>query len=482
MREEFSFNPALLTDLYELTMMQGYYRFGLNPPVVFDMFFRRQPFRGGFSIFAGLEDVIRGLENLKFSSEDIKYLSGLGLFRDDFLDYLSNFHFKGDIYAIDEGEVVFPNEPLLRIHGTLIETQLIESFILNVINFQTLIATKAARVFIASREGVVLEFGLRRAHGINGAIAAARAAYIGGASATSNTLAGKLFNIPVKGTMAHSWVMAFKDELESFEKYAEVYPSTTLLLIDTYDALGTGIENAIKVGKKLKANGYTEFGVRIDSGDLEYISKVVRKKLDQAGLKEAKIVASNELDENIINQLVNRNAPIDIWGVGTNLVTASGDSSLTGVYKLVAKRIDGRYEPVIKISNNPEKITNPGIKQVYRFYNGNGMFLADLLAGVEEDISPGREYKFCHPTFEYKHITVRDYTDIRPLLHPKMKDGKMVYTPPGLKEIREKTVSNLKKLDDTYKRQINPHIYKVSLSESLKRIKFELIEKYNGKK
>ncbi len=482
MLEDSILNPALLTDLYELTMMQGYYRFNLNPPVVFDMFFRRQPFGGGFSVFAGLEDVIRGVERLRFSGDDIEYLSGLGLFRDDFLEYLSNFRFTGDIYAVDEGEVVFPNEPLLRIHGTLIETQLIESFVLNIINFQTLIATKAARVFIASREGIVLEFGLRRAHGINGAIAAARAAYIGGASATSNTLAGKLFGIPVKGTMAHSWVMAFKNELDSFEKYAEVYPATTLLLIDTYDALGSGIENAIKVGKKLKERGYTDFGVRIDSGDLEYISKVVRKKLDEAGLENAKIVASNELDENIINQLVNRGAPIDIWGVGTNLVTADGDSSLTGVYKLVAKKINGEYEPVIKISNNPEKITNPGIKQIHRFYNGNGMFLADLLAEVGEDITPGREYKFCHPTFEYKYMVIKDYSDIKPLLHLKMKGGKMVYTPPNLKEIREKSVSNLKRLDDTYKRQINPHIYKVSLSENLKRIKFNLIERYNGKK
>ncbi len=476
------FNPSLLTDLYELTMMQGYYKFNLNPPVVFDMFFRRQPFNGGFSVFAGLEDVIRGIEELHFSSEDIEYLSGLGLFEDDFLSYLEAFRFKGDIYAVDEGEVVFPNEPLLRIHGSLIESQLIESFILNIINFQTLIATKATRVFIASRGGVVLEFGLRRAHGINGAISAARAAFIGGAAATSNTLAGKLFGIPVKGTMAHSWVMAFKDELESFERYAEVYPSNALLLIDTYDALGSGIENAIKVGRRLKEKGYGNFGVRIDSGDLEYISKGVRKKLDEAGLTDAKIVASNELDEVIINQLVNRGAPIDFWGVGTNLVTAKGDSSLTGVYKLVAKKINGNFEPVIKISNNPEKITNPGIKQIYRFINGNGMFLADLLADSEEKIEPGREYKFCHPTFEYKHMVVRDYTDIRPLLGLKMKAGRSVYNYPTLKEIRDRTLKNLDRLDDTFKRQINPHVYKVSLSEKLKRVKFDLIKRYNGEK
>ncbi len=471
-------NPSLITDLYELTMMQGYYRYGLNADVVFDMFYRRQPFGGGYTIFAGLEDLLTGLENLKFTAEDITYLKSLNLFKDDFLDYLSDFRFNGDVYAMDEGTLAFPNEPLLRVHGKLIEVQLIESFLLNIINFQTLIATKASRVYLASREGIVLEFGLRRAHGINGALAASRAAFIGGAAATSNTLAGKVFNIPVKGTMAHSWVMAFKDELESFESYAAVYPETTLLLIDTYDALGSGIENAIKVGKKLKEKGIKSFGVRIDSGDLEYISKRVREKLDSAGLEHAKIVASNELDEKIINQLVNRKSPIDIWGVGTNLVTANGDSSLTGVYKLVAKKIDGKYEPVIKLSNNPEKITNPGIKQVYRFYNGNDYPIADLLAEEREKIVPGRTYKFYHPMYEYKYITVKDYSRIKPLLNLKMKDGKVVCKLPRLQEIQERTRRNLAHFDETYKRLINPHIYKVSLSERLKRVKFSLIKKY----
>ncbi len=468
---------ALFTDLYELTMMQGYHKYGLNPYVVFDMFFRRQPFKGGFSVFAGLEDVVKGITELRFCSDDIKYLSGLGLFGDGFLQYLADFKFKGDVYAMDEGTLVFPNEPLVRIHSSLIEAQLIESFILNTINFQTLIATKSARVYLASREGVVLEFGLRRAHGINGAMAASRAAFIGGAAATSNTLAGKVYGIPVKGTMAHSWVMAFDSEYEAFKKYADTYPDNSVFLIDTYDSLGSGINNAISVGKYLKGMG-KNIGVRLDSGDLEYISKKVRQKLDKAGLENAKITVSNELDEMIINQLVNRGAPVDYWGVGTKLVTAGGDSSLTGVYKLVAKRTDKVFEPVIKLSDNPQKVTNPALKQVYRFYNGDNMLLADFLALEDEPVRKGRQYRFYHPMFEYKYLKVKDYSEIEPLLLLKVKNGKIVYEPPDLRSIREKTKNNLKMLDDTYKRLINPHIYKVSLSEKLKRVKFALIKKH----
>ena len=468
---------ALLTDLYELTMMQGYHKYKLNPEVVFDMFFRRQPFRGGFSVFAGLEDVIRGITGLKFYKEDLDYLTGLKIFKDEFLHYLEDFKFNGDVYAMDEGNIVFPNEPLLRIDSSLIEAQLIESFVLNTINFQTLIATKAARVYLASREGVVLEFGLRRAHGINGALAASRAAFIGGSAATSNTLAGKIYDIPVKGTMAHSWVMAFCNEYEAFKKYADTYPDNTVLLIDTYNSLGSGIDNAVKVGKRLKEKG-KKLGVRLDSGDLEYISKQVRKKLDNAGLKDAKITVSNELDEMIINQLVNRGAPIDYWGVGTKLVTAEGDSSLTGVYKLVAKKTDKHFEPVIKLSDNPQKITNPAVKQVYRFYNGNNMFLADLLALESEHIKEGRRYKFDHPMYEYKYLNIKDDSRIEPLLSIKIKKGKIAYEPPKLKSIQESTKKNLKMLDDTYKRLINPHIYKVSLSEKLKQVKFNLIKKH----
>ncbi|MCL1818829.1 MAG: nicotinate phosphoribosyltransferase, partial [Spirochaetaceae bacterium] len=306
---------ALFTDLYELTMAQGYHYYAMNSRVVFDMFFRRQPFGGGVSVFAGLDDVLGALENFRFSGEDLAYLESLKTFRPDFLAYLEDFRFSGDVYAMEEGSAVFPQEPLLRIHGNLIETQLIEGMILNIINFQSLIATKTARVWLASRGGAVMEFGLRRAQGPDGAVSASRAAYIGGASSTSNTLAGRLFGIPVSGTMAHSWIMAFDSEEEAFSRYAELYPDTTTLLIDTYNTMKSGVKNAITLGKKLKSLG-KPMAVRLDSGDMQYLSGEVRKALDAADLAEVKIAVSNELDEEIIEHLVAAKSPIDFWGVG----------------------------------------------------------------------------------------------------------------------------------------------------------------------
>ncbi|MDC7127352.1 MAG: nicotinate phosphoribosyltransferase, partial [Spirochaetales bacterium] len=364
------YSSALLTDLYELTMMQGYFFKKNNPDVVFEMFFRRNPFKGGYTVFAGLEPLLTRLSNLHFDNDDIEYLKGTGIFKDSFLNYLKDFKFTGDIFSVDEGTIVFPGEPLITVKANLMEAQLIESFLLNTVNFQTLIATKSSRVYSASSEGMIMEFGLRRAQGIDGALSAARASYIGGASATSNTLAGKLYDIPVSGTMAHSWVMSFDSELESFRKYAEIYPSNAIFLIDTYDSLGSGIENAIIVGKELKAKGYN-FGVRIDSGDLQYLSEEIRKRLDAEGLPDAFIAVSNDLNEHIIRQLVRDGAPINSWGVGTQLVTGGDDSSLTGVYKIVAKQQGDKLVPTIKLSNNPEKTTNPGFKQVYRFYDKN---------------------------------------------------------------------------------------------------------------
>ncbi|MDY6968069.1 MAG: nicotinate phosphoribosyltransferase [Spirochaetota bacterium] len=471
-------NFAMLTDFYELTMMQGYFLYDHNPNTVFEMTFRRQPFDGGFTIFAGLESLLKGIQEIKFSGEDLEYLASQKIFHDDFLDYLANFCFSGDIYAMDEGSLAFPFEPLIRVHAPLIEAQLLESFLLNIINFQTLVATKAARVYLASGEGLVLEFGLRRAHGSNGAISASRAAFIGGAAATSNTLAGKLYGIPIKGTMAHSWIMSFETELESFQKYAEIYPEGCILLIDTYDTLTCGLDNAVQVGKKLREQGHRGFGVRLDSGDLEYLSKQVRTRLDQEGLQHTLISASNDLDESIIHQLVNRGAPIDIWGVGTNLVTAKGDPSLTGVYKLAAKEIRGSIVPTIKVSNNPEKTTNPGIKQVYRFYNSNGHSIADLMALEDEGIEPDRPYRFYHPKFPYRHQDIKEYERIAALLSLKMKQGQIVNELPGLREIQENTKRNLSSLDETYKRIINPHVYKVSLTEKLKDMKFDMIEAF----
>jgi nicotinate phosphoribosyltransferase len=473
-----SVNCAMLTDFYELTMMQGYFLQKHNPLASFEMFFRRAPFDGGFAVFAGLETLLKSISSFRFEPEDLEYLSKQKIFQKSFLDFLRDFKFRGEIHAVQEGTLAFPNEPLIRVQASLIEAQLLESLLLNVINFQTLIATKAARIYLASEGGAILEFGMRRAHGVNGALGATRAAFIGGAAGTSNTLAGKIYDIPVKGTMAHSWIMSFESELEAFQKYAEVYPDGCILLIDTYDTLRSGLENAIKIGKKLQEQGHDAFGVRLDSGDLEYLSKRVRERLDQAGLHNAKIAASNELDEGIIRQLITKNAPIDVWGVGTHLVTAKSDPALTGVYKLMAKEVNGEFRPTIKVSNNPEKISDPGIKQVNRFYNGNGAPIADLLTLEGEELEVGLPYRFYHPRYPYRYLDVVDYQQIEPLLRPVMKEGKVIDDFPDLKTIQERTKRNLANLDDTYKRLINPHVYKVSLSEKLKDLKFGMIAEY----
>jgi nicotinate phosphoribosyltransferase len=374
-----------------------------------------------------------------------------------------------------EGALVFPGEPMVRVHASLIEAQLIESALLSILNFQTLIATKSARIRLAARGGSIVEFGLRRAQGLDGALSASRAAFIGGSSATSNTLAGKLYGIPVRGTMAHSWVMAFRNELEAFEKYAQTYPDGTVLLIDTYDTLGSGIENAIEVGKKLKADGHTGFGVRLDSGDLEYLSKAVRARLDSAGLTEARIMASNELEEEIIEQLVTRGAPIDSWGVGTHLVTGGNDPALTGVYKICARQDNGRWIPTIKVSNNPEKVTNPGIKQVWRFTNGAGSPLADLVGLADEAPRPGVPHQLHHPSGDYRSLVMEEYAGITPLLTLRVKGGKILGDA-DLPAARARAIAELERLDDTYKRLINPHVYKVSLSTGLADLKARLIQ------
>ena len=468
-------NLTLLTDFYELSMTQGYFLHRENPPVVFEMFFRRQPFGGGFAVFAGLESVLAHISAMSFADEDLAYLESLGSFRKDFLDFLSHFKFRGDLWAADEGTLVFPGEPLVRVHASLIEAQLVESALLAILNFQTLIATKTARIRLAAGGGAIVEFGLRRAQGVDGALSASRAAFIGGATGTSNTLAGKMYGIPVRGTMAHSWVMAFAGERESFEKYAEIYPDATVLLIDTYDTLGSGIENAIAVGTKLQAAGHSGFGVRLDSGDLEYLSRKVRMRLDQAGLRQARIMASNELDEHIVHQLITRGAPIDVWGVGTHLVTGGGDSALTGVYKICARWDGSTWVPTIKVSNNPEKVTNPGIKQVWRFASEEGSPLADLLCLEDDPPEPGAAQSFHHPMGDYRSFTLRDYASCAPLLSMKMKEGTILTDSPAVTELQARTISGLDRLDDTYKRLINPHVYRVSLSTRLRDLKARLI-------
>ncbi len=476
---------GLLTDLYELTMMQGYYFAHPKQRAVFDMFFRRQPFGGGFTIFAGLEPLIDAVVNITFTDEDIEYLESLKTFKKEFLEYLSQYRFTGDIYAVREGSIVFPHEPIIRVQGGLVEAQLLESIVLNFVNFQTLIATKTARIVVAANGGNVIEFGLRRAHGIDGAISAARAAHIGGASSTSNVFAGKKYNIAVRGTMAHSWVMSFDSEKEAFEQYAAEYPENCILLVDTFDTLKSGIPNAIGVFKKLKKKGYRDFGVRLDSGDLGYLSKQARKMFDEHELREAKIYASNELDEWIINQIVKNGAPIDAWGVGSKLVTGDRDPSLTGVYKIVAKSDGKKLQPVIKISNNPDKITNPGVKNIFRFYDKDKTMIADLIFLEEEkepllgEIKKKRPLKFNHPSIDHAFFYCEKYAGTKTLLEPIVVDGKKTMKPRSIKEIQNYTKDEIKSIDQTYKRLLNPHVYKVSLSNNLKKLKSKLIKKYS---
>lgn len=474
---------ALFTDFYELTMAQGFRKRGMDKRAVFETFFRRQPFGGGFSVFAGLETFLDALRSFRFEKEDIDYLRGLGAFDADFLDYLRGFRFGGDVWAVPEGSVVFPQEPLIRVDANLVEAQIIEGMLLNAVNFQSLVATKAARVYLASGRGNVMEFGLRRAQGPDGAMSASRAAYIGGASCTSNVAAGKRFGIPVVGTMAHSWVMSFPTEEEAFDAYAEVYPDKTVFLIDTYDTLDSGIVHAIAAGKRLAARG-KKFGVRLDSGDIHYLSVEVRKALDAAGLRDATITVSNDLDESIISTLKSAGAPIDTWGVGTQLVTGGCDSAFTGVYKLAARSgEDGRLVPVMKFSDNPEKTTNPGVKQIYRILDEDGKAAADVLAlddpdapGGAEILRKGAEAAFWHPSADYRHFRHCPAVDPKPLLELRMKAGEPVREAPSLEEIRMRALSDLELFDGSYKRLLNPHVYKVSVTGRLRDLKLALIE------
>lgn len=471
---------ALFTDFYELTMAQGYWKNKMNYPAVFDMFFRRQPFNGGFSVFAGLHSLLEALETFSFSQEDINYLSGLGIFEDGFLEYLKDFKFSGDLYAQDEGSIVFPNEPLIRIHANLIEAQIIEGLVLNHINFQSLVATKTARVWLASNKGHIMEFGLRRAQGPDGAMSASRAAYIGGAAATSNALAGKLYDIPVQGTMAHAWIMSFPTELEAFETYAALYPEKSVFLIDTYDTLNSGVKNAAIVGKKLHSQGHG-FGVRLDSGDIQYLSNKVRRYLDQEGMTEATISVSNELTEEIIQTLVQQKAPINSWGVGTQMVTGGNESSFTGVYKLAARYYPHTkaMEPTMKFSDNPEKTTNPGIKNLWRLYDQEGMARSDILSLEDEEIIEGQSQRFYHPSGDYRQFTFTP-AKVEPLLKPRIKQGQILHkevTPQqAIREARATMQRQLLTLDDTYQRILNPHIYKVSVTKQLRQLKIKFIE------
>lgn len=470
---------ALFTDFYELTMSQGYFKHKINTPVVFDMFFRKQPFSGGFSVFCGIKPLIDALERFSFSEDDIKYLRSLGTFDEAFLNYLRTFRFSGDVYAMEEGEIIFPQEVLVRIRANLIEAQIIEGLVLNLCNFQSLIATKTCRVWLASRKGGVMEFGLRRAQGADGAMGASRASFVGGAVGTSNTLAGKLYNIPVMGTMAHSWIMSFPSEEDAFRAYAELYPDKCIFLIDTYDTLRSGIKNAIKVGRELTQKGYN-FGVRLDSGDMSYLTREVRRILDEAGFPKAYICVSNDLTEEIIETLVSDNAPIQSWGVGTNMVTGGNEASFSGVYKLAAKEEGGAFIPTMKFSDNPTKTTNPGIKNVFRLYDGDGMAKADILALDGEVIEPGKEYRYYHPMVDYRQFSF-NATRVKPLLQKQMENGKRCAEKrpdsDELLESRAHMIDEIEKFDPSFKRILNPHVYKVSMTQELKNLKLSFIEK-----
>ncbi len=470
---------ALFTDFYELTMAQGYWRNGFDTKAVFDMFFRRQPFKGGFSVCAGLDPLLDALESFSFTGEDLAWMERQGCFQRDFLRFLEGFRFTGDVYAVPEGEIVFPQEPLLRIHAGLIEAQIIEGLVLNTVNFQSLVATKSARVCLAAKGQSVMEFGLRRAQGHDGAMSASRAAYIGGASGTSNALAARQLGIPTMGTMAHSWIMAFDTELEAFEAYAGMYPDATTLLIDTFDTLESGLPNAIKVGKKLAQAG-KRFGVRLDSGDIDYLSRKVRAALDAEGLTDAFIVVSNELDEEIIETLVSEGAPVDTWGVGTHLVTGGCDSSFTGVYKLAAVERDGRRTPTMKFSDNPEKATNPGVKDLYRLYDASGAAVADVMTLEGEVPEQGKPLTLHHPSLDTRRFSWAPDGAIRPLLGKVMENGKRCVKPVSMAELRSRRIESMGAFDHTYLRFLNPHIYKVSISESLKSLKLDFVERYRG--
>lgn len=474
MNEDTIMHNALFTDFYELTMAQGFWKRGyVGRRVVFDYFFRRHPFAGGYSVFAGLDSLLDALENFRFGQDDLAYLESLGSFDKGFLDFLAGFKFTGTLYAAKEGEIIFPQEPLVRIEADLLQAQIIEGVILNTINFQNLIATKSARVWLASGKGHIMEFGLRRAQGADGALSATRAAFIGGAFGTSNTIAGKRFGIPVLGTMAHSWVMSYPTELEAFRAYASTYPDGTVFLIDTYNTLESGTANAIIAGKELQAQGHN-FGVRLDSGDIDYLTREVRRKLDEAGCPKATITVSNDLDESIIEHLVATKAPIDTWGVGTNLVTGGNDAAFTGVYKLAAIQDGDGFRPVMKISDNPEKTTNPGIKGLYRIYNGDNIPRLDLITVNDEIPEEGKPLTAYHPSGDYRQLQTVP-TKVEPLLSKVFEGGVRVGERPSLKESQAYFMKRIQLFDSTYLRQLNPHVYKVSISGRLKQTKLGII-------
>jgi len=467
-------NLSMLSDFYEFTMSGGYLRSGLDKcNTYFDVFFRSVPDKGGFAIAAGLEQVVGFIDQIHFDEGDIGYLRSKKLFDESFLDYLRTFRFTGDIYAVPEGTPIFPNEPVMIVRAPAIEAQLIETFLLLTINHQSLIATKANRIVRAAQGRAVLEFGSRRAQGADGAVIGARAAYIGGCDATSCTLADERYGVPVGGTMAHSWVQMFESELEAFRVFCEIYPNNATLLVDTYNTLKSGVPNAIKA---LKGAGITDGAIRLDSGDISYLSKEARKLLDDAGLVDCKIVASNSLDEYLIRELIMQGSKIDIFGVGERLITAKSDPVFGGVYKLAAiEDGDGAIVPKIKVSENVSKITNPHFKKLYRFFDReNGKAIADELCVFDEVVDDSVPHTIFDPDATWKKTTLSNFV-ARELLVPIFRNGKLVYELPGIEDIRSYCAGQVGLLWDEVKRFENPHTYYVDLSQKLWDIKWQLL-------
>ena len=480
-------NLSLLTDLYQLTMLQGYFEEKqANETVIFDMFFRNNPHSGGYSVCAGLQQVIEYIEGLHFADEDISYLKTLNLFSDKFLSYLKDFKFTGDIYAIPEGSVIFPKEPIMKIVAPIMEAQLIETALLNIINHQSLIATKASRVVFAANGDTVLEFGLRRAQGPDAGIYGARAAMIAGCFATSNVLAGQMFDVPIRGTHAHSWVMSFSDELTAFRKYANLYPNACILLVDTYDTLKSGVPNAIKVFNEMREKGIElkNYGIRLDSGDLSYLSKKARQLLDNAGFKDAIISASNDLDENLISSLKLQGAKISSWGVGTNMITSKDCPAFGGVYKLSAVYESDKkaFKAKIKLSENAEKNTNPGNKKIYRIYDKDTKkIIADLICLEEETLDTSEELLLFDPLDTWKKTLLpADTYYTKELLVPVFKNGNCVYKSPSVMEIREYCKEEMDTLWEESRRLEYPHRTHVDLSQKLWDLKNNLLNEYHN--
>ena len=476
-------NLTLLTDLYELTMMQGYYENNTkNEVVIFDMFYRTNPLHSGYAICVGLEQVIQYIKNLHFEEEDIVYLRSLKMFNEGFLSYLKSFKFTGDIYSIAEGTVIFPREPIVKVIAPMMEAQLVETAILNIMNHQSLIATKTSRVCYAAKGDGIMEFGLRRAQGPDAGLYGARAAMIGGCIGTSNVLAGQAFDVPVKGTHAHSWIMSFGDEYSAFREYARLYPNACILLVDTYDTIKSGVPNAIKVFKKMKEDGIELglYGIRLDSGDLAYLSKKVRKMLDAAGFQDAVISASNDLDEYLIDSLKAQGATITSWGVGTNMITSKDWPAFGGVYKLAAiMGDDGKFMPKIKVSENSEKVTNPGNKKIYRIYEKeSGKIKADLITLNDEVINEDEPLMLFDPIEPWKRtkLIAGSYT-VRELMIPVFIKGECVYQSPSVMDMRSYCQQELETLWDETRRFVNPHKVYVDLSRKLYDMKIGLLDK-----